>query len=319
MTNNQSPDKLKIINSKLKTFRILILGISACLVIGIWYLVIARTAFAQNAIDLAITPPILEVMIKPGSEVRSVFSVTSAGGETTLLPKIVKFEPLDESGNVSITNIPGPDWVKFDPSPKLFKNGDTKDFTVLISPPKDAEEIDHYLSFVFETGDIVDLLDQNSAFHRAKIASNILLTISKDGKPKKSAEIVEFSAPRVVDSLSPITYDLTLANNGNYFWKPVGKIIINDKDILNLAPQNIISGHNRKIFCIKQENLIPCTLEKKPLIGHMKANLEFSLDEDPKIYKQQTSTLVFPFSLIFLILIFWVVLLLTKRVKKSHS
>ena len=45
------------------------------------------------------------------------------------------------------------------------------------------------------------------------------------------------------------------------------------------------------------------TSSKKILIGIKKAKLEFILDDDPQIYGKEVTTVVFPFSLLFGIII----------------
>lgn len=276
---------------------------------------------AQNAISLSITPPIFETMIQPGKEVKQTYSIENLGGDTLLTPKIVYFTPSDENGNVELTDVQAPEWVKYESSPFAIKSLERIDFSVIISPPSNTSETDHFLTLVFETDKPTDILGQNSSLYKTQIGSNILLTISKDGNPKKSADILNFKAPKIIDSFSNINYSLTLQNNGNSFWKPTGKIIVQGTNLnstLTLAPLNIVSGYSRKIPCIQNEELIDCKITKKPLIGIYKADLEFRMDESAEIKKTESITFAFPFSLmaISLFLIF-VILNLKKYLTKK--
>ena len=79
------------------------------------------------------------------------------------------------------------------------------------------------------------------------------------------------------------------------------KIIVGEES-LKLAPQNIISGSKRKISCLDNENLIDCKLDKKFRIGKIVSRLEFSIDDDPKIYKNEATTYAIPFSLVGIII-----------------
>jgi len=255
--------------------------------------------------NLSISPPILELIIQPGKTVKQTYLISSDGNNTNLIPKIVYFTSADSAGNIDLTEDKAPDWVSYD----------QKSSVLTISPPENAEEIDHFLTLIFETKEPVDLLNQNSTSYVSQIGTNILLTISKDGSPKKSAEIVEFSTPKIVDSfLSPIRYSLTLANNGNSFWKPIGKIITKN-ETLKLAPQNIISGSSRKINCIENENLIDCKLQNKFHIGKIESKLEFLIDNDPKIYTAETVTYSFPFLLVLAFVILGIIFKLWRRKK----
>lgn len=261
------------------------------------------TAKAQSAISLSVSPPLFEAIIKPGKEVKQIYTITNNGGDTIITPKILYFEPEGQDGTVNLTENEAPDWVKYNKEPFNLKFGDSKQFTILISPPEDAEEIDHFLTLVFDSTAPTDILGQNSVFYQTTIGTNILLTISSDGNPKKSAQIVEFVAPKIIDSmLGKISYQVTLKNNGNSFWKPIGKITINE-EALKLAEQNVLSGSSRKISCIDNETLQNCEFKDKFLLGKYTANLEFTIDEDPKVYKQTVVTYSFPFTYTIIVLI----------------
>ncbi|MDP2672133.1 MAG: hypothetical protein Q8O68_01330 [Candidatus Daviesbacteria bacterium] len=258
-------------------------------------------------INLSVSPPLFEAVVMPGKTVKQLYTVSNNGNETTLTPKLVYFVPDGNWGNISLTDSKVPDWISYD----------QKSLILTISPPENTPETDHFLTLTFETKAPIDLTDQNSTSYKSIIGTNILLTISKDGNPKKSAEIVEFSAPRVVDSfLYPISYNLVLANTGNSFWKPNGKIIINNDKIIKLAPFNVLSNYKRNISCLDDENLVDCKLDKTFLIGKYKAKLEFSIDDDPKIYKAETVTYAFPFLLILVFLVLGIIVKVWRKKKR---
>lgn len=253
---------------------------------------------AAQTIGLSISPPIFELMIQPGKEVKQIFTLTNLGGDTTITPKITYFEPADDLGNINLTEDLGPDWVIYDKTPFKLKGQEKLDFEVSFLPSVGTSETDHFLTLIFETSESVDLLNQNSSNLKSQIGANMLLTVSKDGNPKKSAEIIDFVAPKVVDSLfGKIGYQIKLKNNGNSYWKPNGKIIVND-EIINIAPQNILSGYTRNISCINDQTLINCDLKNKLYLGKIVAKLEFSINEDPKIYQKEATSYSFPFSIL---------------------
>lgn len=289
------------------------------IIVGLLLLLTPMPAKAQSAISLSISPPITEVLIQPGKEFKQDFTISNQGGKTTLNPKIVYFYPADEDGNVSLTEKPAPEWIRYHSDSFTLESGESKNFSVLISPPENTEEIDHYLSLVFETNSPTDLLYQNSTLYTAKIVSNILISVTKDGNPKKSAQIVIFNAPKLVDSLfGKIDYEVNLRNNGNGFWKPIGKITTASQT-LNLAPQNILSGSKRNILCVKEENLKKCFLDEKPFWGKLTSKLEFSTDENGQIYQAVISTFIFPFSLLGASGLIFALIVLTKIYPRRHS
>ena len=137
-----------------------------------------------QAISLSISPPLFELVIQPAKEVKQTYSITNNGGDTVLTPKIVYFETSDEAGNINLTEDIAPSWVKYNSDPISLKNGIKNDFNVIFSPPKDTEEIDHFLTLVFESKEPTDILNQNSVSYQSQIGTNILLTVSIDGNPK---------------------------------------------------------------------------------------------------------------------------------------
>lgn len=267
------------------------------------YSLFPQKAIAQSAISLSVSPPIFELMIQPGKEIKQVYSIINNGGNTFVIPKIVYFTSDKNDGIVNLTEDPAPEWVKYSKDPIKISNGDKTEFNVLFSPPENSEETDHFLTLYFESSVPTDLLNQNSSLYQTRIGTNILVTISKDGNPKKSAEILTFNAPTIIDSIiGKLNYKITLKNNGNSFWKPIGKIVTN-QETLRIAPQNIISGSSRDLKCLENETLYDCELKKKPFIGKIVSELDFQMDDDPKIYSQNISTYVLPISPVILIMI----------------
>lgn len=261
---------------------------------------------AQNAISFAISPPITEITIAPGKEYRQTYVLQNNGGDINLKPKIVYFNPSDNLGNIELTENEAPEWIKYDKSDFRLKFEEQKTFNVIINPPEGTEELDHYLTLVFESQQASDLLGQTSSFYKTEIGSNILITISKDGNPKLSAEVANFSAPKFIDSIfGKIEYEVKLENNGNGYWKPNGKINITNnrnQSSLKLAPLNILSGKEREISCIEGEELKSCEVKSNFLVGKVISTIEFTTDEDPKIYKETVTTIALPISLIFLVI-----------------
>jgi len=286
-----------------------------------FFFVNIKEIYAQNAISLSINPPITEIMIQPGKEYKIEFNISNSGGNVLLSPKIVKFTPIDNYGNINLTNETAEKWIEYSKDKIQIQSGEEKKYYVLVSPPKGTEEKDHYLSLIFETLPYENPRTDNTAKHVVKIASNIIITISEGGEPQVSAEVVKFQAPKVIDSfITPfIEYDVILGNNGNHYWKPDGNIKINNKTLLKIAPQNIISGSTRQIYCNRENNLINCRYDKRPFIGIYSAILEFRINENGEKITKEAVTIAFPFSIFVLAVLVTTILLLTKDKKRGHS
>jgi len=292
-------------------------------------------AHAQD-LSLSISPPIVEIMIMPGKQTRQTFSIINEGMDGYASVRIVPFTPRDEEGNVNVIDNPNfsdiaayENWFTLlSPSAKFgdkffLRQGEKKDIKFGINPPVEAKEKDYYFTFLYEMdpGDLTQLGGYSGNISKAKIGANLLISVSKDGKPYKKAQIVEFSAPKLVDSLSKLSYTLRIENTGQYFFKPKGTISISPlfgkKEKIQIAPVNIVSSTTRRVPCIKETIFIKCTYDKTVLAGFYKATASFTTDNEGKEYVAQTTTIALPFTIVFAITsVFLAYFLIQKRYKK---
>lgn len=275
-----------------------------CLLFGTWNLIFATPAAAQE-VSLSISPPLTELTIQPGKTFSQTFTVKNDGAPVVIVPKIFPFIPLDEEGHAELvedqTSLDAfSGWFAFDQTPYSIGENGTHNFNVTISPPAWAQEKDYYFTFIIETQNDNNIGVTNTQA-RARIGANILLNASKDGNPQKKASIVEFSAPLILDSFTGFTYKILLGNQGVSFYKPTGKItveqILGSTTTLNLAPLNVLAGGRRDINCLDGQDVVPCKLPGKFLIGVFRANLSFTVDGSGESIEKQTYTFAFPFSI----------------------
>jgi hypothetical protein len=299
--------KSQITNNKLNKlfkFGIYVLLV-ICLEFGIWCLGFAKATFAQE-VSLSISPPITEIAIQPGKSFGQVFTLGNSGAPVIIVPKIIPFVPQDSQGHAELVEDKNSidafsSWFSFNPAPISLGTAGSHDFNVKLLPPEGTEEKDYYFTFIAEVQNS-DALGVNNSQAQARIGANLLITVSKDGNPTKKAKIVNFSAPKIIDSFSTLTYKVLLGNQGRSFFKPTGSItvdqIFGSTTILKLAPLNILAGGNREISCIQGESLIPCKLPGKFLIGMYRANLSFTADDSGPNMQKGIYTIAFPFSII---------------------
>ena len=297
--------------------------IVVCLEIGICCLKFAKPTFAQE-VSLSISPPITEITIQPGKSFSQTFTVKNDGEPVVIVPAVLPFEPLDKEGHVelvedqnSVTAFAG--WFTFDPAPVSLGTTGSHDYYLKVSPPAGAEEKDYYFTFIAEVQNDNNLGFTNSQ-SQVRVGANILVNVSKDGNPQKKASIIKFAAPQLIDSFTGLTYEVLIGNSGYSFFKPIGKItvdqIFGSTSVLNLAPLNILVGGEREISCIQGENLIPCKLPGKFLIGIYRSNLSFTIDGNGESVEKQIYTIAFPFTILFGLII---VFIFYRAVRKSKS
>ncbi len=288
---------------------------------------------AGQTVSLSISPPLFEAMIAPGKEVTQSFIFINNASEQIFSTNIYYLTSEDEFGNVTL----GKNLKEYDPNNfsswftllkptipfggKFFlPRGASQEIILKINIPQETPEGDYYFTLVFETVSEGQIKSQGS-FTKAKIGTNILISVTSSGQPEKTGQIVAFKAPKIIDSLQKFHYLVTIANTGKTFFKPQGEIIVKPtfgREIkLSLAPLNILSLSKRQIPCIKDEALIRCNPQQKVYLGFYKATLKFKPDETSNTYEATRLTFAFPFTLLLAFALILVILRLLIRKVKS--
>lgn len=292
---------MKINNWREKTIASFVLFV----IINFTLLILNSPVFAQE-VSLSISPPLTEIVIQPGRSFSQTITVRNDGVPVIVVAKIVPFIPLDTSGHVELIEDQNSidafsSWFYFDQRPTSLGVNGNHEYIIKISPPASAELRDYYFTFLVEVqgGNNIGV---NNSESQARIGANILLTATRDGNPQKKVLIVEFSAPKLVDSFTGFSYQVLLGNSGAGFFKPVGKITVDQifgtTTILNLAPLNVLVGSQREISCLDGQSIIPCKLPGKFLIGIYRANLSFTVDGEGVSHEKQIYTVAFPFTIL---------------------
>jgi hypothetical protein len=285
------------------------------------HLFVSPAPVHAQEVSLSVSPPLTEVVIQPGKSFTQTFTVKNEGVPAVVVPSIVPFVPLDNSGHAEIIEDENSvnafsSWFSFDQTPASLGGAEGRNFNVKITPPENANEKDYYFTFLITVqGD--NNLGINNSQSQARIGANILVNVSKDGNPAKKGFIANFSAAKIIDSFTGITYKVLITNSGNSFFKPIGNITVNQifgkVFTLNLAPLNVLAGGSRDVSCINGEDLIPCKIPGKFLIGIYTANLNFTMDGSGAIIEKQIYTVAFPFSIIIGLIIIFIIYRIIKR------
>ncbi len=316
-----------------KNFRLVIFVFFVCNLVS-WNLIFAKDILAQT-IGLSISPPIDEVMIIPGKEVDQTFTIGNNGNDGTASIYIIPFRAQGEYGNVlldeknSITSTsPYSSWFSIISPVTSFgekfylAGGQSKNVTIRISPPTSAQEKDYYFTLLYELdNDVPREFATTGPTNRARIGSNLLISVSGNGNPLKQPNITEFSAPKIIDSLQKLTFKIRVDNDGLYAFKSNGQITIKPtfggSEILSVAPLNVISSSIRNISCINGEEMVPCQSDRKVLVGVYKSTLKITADGEGPESEKTITTIAFPFSIIFGIVFIFVTYRIIKNPKSK--
>lgn len=190
-------------------------------------------------VSLSISPPLLELFIKPGKSIMVAYNLKNYGDPTFINLKILPFEAKDGLGNIRIKQeFEGPVRFELDNSelkldqPFFLKTNDTQQILLRIRIPENITDGDFYYSLLAETTPPTASEGIGSARTKATIGSNILITISNSGDIYIKPKIALFSIQggfalnkiRIFDSLDKIPIILTVVNKGKNMIKPEGQI-----------------------------------------------------------------------------------------------
>jgi len=240
-------------------------------------------SFAQS-IGLSISPPLLEVMIQPGKSIAQKYQIGN-NSDTDLYVRaiVVPFEPADIQGKISIKyqvlsikyfTLANSD-IQLGQTFKLPANSQ-KRLALKIAVPKDELEADQYFTFLIEQSPEIEFLGRQGGQNLIKIGSNILLTISQLGNPKKQGIIAKFlPLPKIADLFDKVKFKVLIQNTGEAYFKPIGQIDIYHRITkkkmasLELQPDNILVNSAREIMAPAFSSWLP---------GPYKAILSFAPD-----------------------------------------
>lgn len=305
------------------------------LIVSIGLLISPASLAIAQSLSLSITPPISEVMIIPGKEVIQTFTITNDGGDGMASIYIIPFKAQGENGNVTLdekntvtATSPYASWFSIISPVSAFgekfymAGGARQDIAIKISPSSNATEKDYYFTLLYELnneapGGITPVGPTN----QARIGANMLISLSKDGNPPKNLDIIEFSAPKIIDSLGKLNFNIRIGNSGPFSFKPEGQISITstfgEAETLKVAPLNIISDSVRSIPCLKSEEIVSCSSNRKVLIGVYESTLKISPDGSDPLQEKTVTTVAFPFSITLSIIFILVTYRIIKNAKNK--
>lgn len=227
--------------------------------------------------NLSISPPQLELILKPGVTLTQAYDIVNNSDNVLLLTTSVDpWRPTDSNGSVTYDNISPSQYLHFSLANADIRLGQTfrlepgakRQLVLKIKSDSDALLTDNYYTF-FVSQDATSTLnpDQTNNQLSARIGSHILISTHTTDSPEISLAVTNFTTtPRFKDILfTPITINGLLNNNSEFYFRPEGKITLTKNNLiikeLTLAPQNVLAHHSRSIQCLDdQQNTVPCSI-----------------------------------------------------------
>ncbi len=293
------------------------------------YSLVPSPSLAQQ-VSLSISPPLLELFIKPGKAIMIAYKLDNLGDPTFLNLKILPFEAKDNLGNIRIKpEFEGPVRFSLDNAnltldqPFFLKTNDSQQILLRIRIPENITDGDYYYSLLAETTPPTASEGIGSARAKATIGSNILVTISNSGNIDIKPKISLFSTRggltlgqniKVFDSSDKIPVVLTVVNKGKNMMKPEGQISLKgnfgetikydiiSKNILAESERLLEATPSAQIDCENNRTDAACRVSTSLIlsgffIGKYNLSTEIKFGENSPTIFASTIFYAFPFKI----------------------
>lgn len=341
---------MKNYNLKFKIIRFFIV----LLIFNFSFLTLHLSEANAQQVSLSLSPPLLELFIKPGKSIMVAYKLENFGDPTFLNLKILPFEAKDSFGNIRIkSEFEGPVRFSLDnfdlklEQPFFLKTNASQQISLRIRVPENITDGDYYYSLLAETTPTTATEGIGSVRAKATIGSNILITISNSGNVDIKPQTVLFSTRggltfdrnrKVFDSSDKIPLVFIIENKGKNMIKPEGQIILKgnfgETAKYDIISKNILADSQRlleatpsaQVNCddnrrTKQKCLFPTSLILSGFyIGKYDLSTRISFGENSPIIFGSTSFFAFPFKITSGILIaVFIVIIIVKKNKKDEE
>ncbi len=302
---------------------------------------------SAQTVSLGISPPIVELVIKPGKSILVAYRIDNDGDPVALRAVVKSFEPKDSFGKITIKDaLEGP--VRFSlenadlqlEQPFFIKSRSSQQLLLRIRIPDGAPEGDYYYTLLTESqpNNLTDETTQTAA--RASIGSNILITVSNEGGVDINGRILNFDVvPRLAftlfgkkiqlfDSNDKIPVVLKVQNNGRNLFKPEGEISLTgnfgEKSSYDIIPQNVLGNSSRVLLASNSASLDnennATLLLRGFFIGKYALQTTLNFGQGTANISAMTSFLALPIKLGFgMVIVILVSLFLLQRFKKDND
>lgn len=250
-----------------------------------------RVARAQS-LSLSISPPLLEVMIKPGKSITQVYKISNEGETVIAIPRIVEMTEKGLPAQAGIKEDPKfvPEkWISlsntdlaFD-KPFLFEAKTQRQLIVKINPGEGTPEQNYFRAILLSTKP-----NPGSESTQSQLLQNIgaplLISVTSTGLIPREGTVSKFNVPRILDSFDTLIVDIDIKNIGKTYFRPTGKITLSGpigRGTYEVVPRVILSGQVRQVITENnnsgEDPLHSLTLPGLYL-GKYEAGYDFALD-----------------------------------------
>jgi len=284
--------------------------------------------------NLSISPPQLEVVLKPGATITQAYQVANNSDQTIFLDTSVKpWIPTDTTGSLTYKDIIPNANIHFSLSNADLRLGQTfkipphshRQLVLKIKTDLNTPLRDSYHTFFISQANVGVAFMQ--PINQAQIGAHILISTSNIENPSINAHITDFLIkPRFKDSFfSPLTFEAQIDNLSDHLFKTQGTLIINknNREIQNfdIFPHNTLAHHSRDLACIlyfdqqkQPPQPAPCTLQPPFWPGRYTATLTLNLPDQTT--SESINFYIFPYTILTTLLALSLLFFLLKKLRR---
>lgn len=305
----------QISNNKKIIFKNWNLHLGACLVFGIWSLVIAVKAV--KALTVTVIPPRLEVEVKPGQVITKTLKVKNETKEDLYL-KVAAYDFIvnDDAGTPIIieeeldNRWAASSWIQLSPTQIRLKPGELAGVQMTILAPDNASPGSRYAAILYSP-DATQTIDETGSLVDPRTGTLVYLTIP--GDIKQDAKVTKFQVPKFLE-YGPINILTTITNLSDIHITPIGQISI--KNMFGKTVENL---------ALKATNIFPYTsrdfentFAKKWLFGRYQTQLTATYGTTGQVLLATAYLWIIPWKLIIALLVIIIIIFtITKLTKKN--
>jgi len=282
-----------------------------------------RHASAQS-LSLSISPPLLEVFIKPGKSVTQQYKLTNNGERENIT---IKLGQLNEYGINPENTSASDNWITLRESdidfnrPFTLEKGQSKQFLLRIQPPADLTQQDYYRALVFTTETLEPGQTSQSSVSQS-IVSPLLITVTSTGQVSKAGTIPNFEVPKFLDSFGPLMANIIVENTGNTYFRPIGRVTLSGpfaKGNFEIDPIVYLPGSKKKLTTNTSGKSKSTLFLPGFFLGKYQIQANFTLDESNIKIDQTKTFYALPWKAGLFLLVLFLVIFLARRLRKKRK
>lgn len=296
-----------------------------CFLLIPFYFLAPQLSHAQST-NLAISPPVTEIILSPNTPVQQTIFLKTNGVNATVIPELHLVTPDGDTGHVALSPTPvNPATLPINVTSSLplsqptATNGADLPLTLTITAPPSDSPFDLYLAVVFK------ILTPSTAspVTAPAISSLLFISVSPTASLPLDLALSQFDPPLLHDSTRPLSFSPVITNNSSSMIHPHGTFTITspaNKELskFELYPHLILGKSSRQVQANFDNTPTPLIYSPRWYqIGPHQLKFSLTTESGHTILESTKVIWFFPWRISLVILL--VLILTTLTLKHFHS